>query len=717
MGVVYKARDLTLGRLVALKFLPPGLGADSLSKARFLQEAQAASRLDHPNICTIYQVGETAGGEMYIVMGYYEGETVEQKLARRPLALAEALDVAAQTAAGLFRAHQEGITHRDIKPANLLVTVGGTVKILDFGIAKLAAGGPLTREGTAVGTLPYMAPEQLSGGSVDAQTDIWALGVVFYETITGRLPFEADNPGALVHAILHSRPPPLSAFRHEAPESLQHTVEKMLARDRRQRFRDCAELAAHLGRLGAPAPNAKPADLSTHPRSAGAARPEPSVAVLPFVNLSGDREQEYFSDGITEDIIAQLSRLSGIRVTARTSVMRHKHSAAPPSEIARELNVSHLVEGSVRRAGNRIRITCGFVEAATGRQLWAESYDRDLTDIFAIQTDVARQIAAALRVALAPASKRRLVTEPRDIRAYPLFLKARHFLHKVSPEGLLKAIGLFQQALAIDPDDARCHAGLATCYAIGGHFDFLPPPEAFPKAKEAAERALVLDDRLAEAYASKALVEMFHDWEWAAADWDFRRAIGLEPNSAEAHTYYSWCLCARQSFEAAVGEARRALELDPVSAFVNTNLGWVLAMASRFDEAVRQLETTLELDPSYQAAATLLGGAHLARGEPEKAFARLERSSWRPAFLGLAYAWAGRPERARQILERMGQTGPWRPSEVALLHLSLGERELAARWLEKAYRERDYMLSLQYPKWVREPGDPLVLDYLRRMGL
>jgi len=719
MGVVYKARDLALGRFVALKFLPSELGADRLSKARFLQEARAASRLDHPNICTIYQVEETADGQMYIVMGYYEGETVEQKLARRPLALAEALDVAAQAASGLFKAHQQGITHRDIKPANLLVTAGGLVKILDFGIAKLAAQAPLTRDGAAVGTLPYMSPEQLSGDSVDPQTDIWALGVVLYQMITGRLPFAADNPGAVVHAILHRQPPRLSDFRHEAPEALEQTLAKMLAKDRRHRFRDCAEVVAHLRGLGSAGRAGTPADLPTHTQPVLTAPPEPSLAVLPFVNLSGDREQEYFSDGITEDILAQLSKLSGIRVIARTSVMRYKTSATPLADIARELKISHVVEGSVRRAGNRVRITCGFVEAATSRQLWSETYDRELSDIFAIQTDVARQIAAALSAALGPAPKRRLVTEQRNIHAYPLFLRARYFLHKVSPDGFLKAIGLFEQALAIDPHEARCHAGLSTCYALGGHFDFLPPREAFPKAKGAAGRALALDEQLAEAHASMALVQMFHEWQWAAAELSFRRALALEPSWPEAHTYYSWCLCARQSFEGAVGEARRALQLDPVSAFAGANLGWVLAMAGRFDEAVRQLESTLELNPNYPAAATLLGGAHLARGETEKAFAFLERSPWRLSFLGLAYAWTGQKARARRMLEQLPEAAPgsWRPSEVALLCLSLGEREQAARWLETAYQERDYMLSLQYPKWVREPADPLVIDYLRRMGL
>lgn len=715
--MVYKARDTRLDRLVALKFLPPELGADSLSKARFLQEARAASRLDHPNICTIYQVGETPAGDLYIVMGYYRGETIEQKLARRPLALGEALDVALQTASGLSQAHQEGIIHRDIKPANLLLTVSGQVKILDFGIAKLVAGASLTRDGSAVGTLPYMAPEQLAGESVDPQTDIWALGVVSYQMITGRLPFEAENPGTLVHAILHHRPPPLRAFRHEASEALEYAVGKMLAKDRRHRFRNCAELVAHLHELGGSGQRPKRADLPTHTQGVTAVPPEPSLAVLAFVNLSGDREQEYFSDGLTEDIIAQLSRLAGIRVIARTSAMRYKNSAAPLAEIARELNVTHFVEGSVRRAGNRVRITGGLVEAATGRQLWSESYDRDLTDIFAIQTDVARQIAAALSTALGCAPRGRLVTEPRNIRAYPLFLKARHLLHKVSPDDCSRAIRLFEQALAIDPDDARCHAGLSTCYALGGHFDFLRPRDAFPRAKEAALRALSLDDRLAEACASRALVEMFHEWQWEAADLSFRRATALEPNWAEAHTYYSWCLCARQSFEAALGEARRALELDPVSLFVNTNLGWVLAMAGRFDEAVRQLESALELDPHYGAAATVLGGANLLRGEVEKAFAYLERASWRPAFLAFAYAWAGRPESARQILERTSEAGRWRPSEIALLHLALGERQEAARWLETAYLERDYMLGLHYPKFVREPGDPLVLDYLKRMGL
>jgi serine/threonine protein kinase/tetratricopeptide (TPR) repeat protein len=721
MGVVYKARDLKLGRFVAMKFLPAELRTDPVTKARFIQEARAVSILDHPNICTIYQVGETDDGQMYIVMGFYPGETVDVKLARGPLPVDEAVSIAAQTAAGLAKAHEVGITHRDVKPANILVTTEGVVKVLDFGIAKFGEGAHLTREGTAVGTLPYMSPEQLAGETVDLRTDIWSLGVVLYQMLAGRLPFTGDNPGAVVHAILHRDPPPLSSVRADVSPVIEDAVRKMLAKDRSQRFHHTAQLAELLQSLsGHGASSSRAWETATLPAPTWAPA-ETSIAVLPFVNRSGDPEQEYFSDGITEDIIAQVSKLPGIRVIARTSVMRYKNSAQDLTEIARQLQVSHVIEGSVRRAGYRVRITSGLVEAATQRQLWVETYDRELTDIFSIQTDVSRRVAAALMTTLSPTLRLRLATEPRNIEAYQLFLRARYFLNKVSPEGTLKAIQLFQQALDVDPADSRSYAGISTCYATAGHFDFMPPQEAFPKAKAAAQKALEIDGNLAEAHTSMALVQMFWDWDWPAAEQSFRRAIALNPNWAEAHTYFSWYHCAVRGWEPAVFEACRALELDPVSSFVNTNLGWVFTMAGRFDEAISQLERTLELDPHYLPAWTLLGQAHLGKGNYVRAFEYLNKWAWRRSFVALAYSWAGEMEQARRLLEEIlqaGSTGHWRPSEVALVYLWLGDRQEAERWLERAFAERDYMLSFQMcAEWVRNRNDPLVIEYLRKMGL
>jgi serine/threonine protein kinase/Tfp pilus assembly protein PilF len=721
MGVVYKARDLKLGRFVAMKFLTAEPRADQVTKARFIQEARAVSILDHPNICTIYQVGETDDGQMYIVMGFYEGETVDLKIARGPLRVEEAVAIAAQTAAGLAKAHEVGITHRDIKPANILVTPGGLVKVLDFGIAKLGEGAHLTREGTAVGTLPYMSPEQLAGEAVDGRTDIWSLGVVLYQMLAGRLPFTGDNPGAVVHAILHRDPPPLAAVRGDVPPGVEDIVGKMLAKERSRRFHSAAQLAEILQTLSGRGPSTSPSwETATLP-AATWAPVETSIAVLPFVNLSGDQEQEYFSDGITEDIIAQISKLPGVRVIARTSVMRYKNSTKDLGEIARDLRVSHLVEGSVRRAGNRVRITSGLVEAATQRQLWVETYDRELTDIFSIQTDVSRRVAAALMTTLSPTLRLRLATEPRDIEAYQIFLRARYFLNKVSPEGIVKAIQLFQQALDVDPADARCYAGISTCYATAGHFDFMPPQEAFPKAKAAAEKAIEINANLPEAHTSMALVQMFWDWDWQAAEHSFSRAIALNPNWAEARTYFSWYHCAVRHWERAVFEARRALELDPVSSFVNTNLGWVFTMAGRFEEAIDQLERTLELDPNYLPAWTLLGQAHLGKGNYARAFEYLNKWAWRRSFVALGYSWAGENQQARRLLEEILESGAsahWRPSEIALVYLWLGERDEARRWLERALAERDYMLSFHMcAEWVRNRNDPLVVEYLQKMGL
>ncbi len=723
MGVVYKARDLKLGRLVALKFLPLDIGKDQTAKARFIQEAQVTSTLDHPNICTIYQVAETDDGQMFIAMGYYEGETVKAKIARGPLPLPAAIDIAKQTAEGLAKAHAAKIVHRDIKPANIMVTTEGVVKILDFGLAKLGTGTHLTRTGTTMGTLPYMSPEQTTGRPADHRTDIWSMGVLLYEMITGELPFKGDHPGAVIYAIINTQPAPLSYLRAGVPADLERIVGKALAKDPAHRYSHAAEVLAALDAIGSGRDVASVSDWETA-TVASVSYPwpvEPSVAVLPFVNMSGDPEQEYFSDGVTEEIIAQLSKIPGVRVIARTSVMRYKNTDKELSQIAQDLRVTHIIEGSVRRAGNRVRITSGLVDGATSRQLWMETYDRDLTDIFEIQTDVSRRISEALSTTLSPSQKLKLVREPRDIEAYQLFLKARYFLNKVSPDGIERAIRFFQQALDIDPADARSYAGISTCYATAGHFDFMPPQQAFPKAKAAAQKALELNDSLAEAQTSIGLVLMFHDWDWKAADQSFRRAVEINPNWAEAHTYYSWCLCVLRQFDRAVREASRATDLDPLSPFVNTNLGWVLTMASRSEEAIEQLKRTLDIDPHYLPALTVLGQAYLAKGDVETAVEYLKKWSWRATFVALAYAWSGRTEQARkeleEILDPAGQH-QYRPSEIALIYLCLRETQEAARWLDIAYESRDYMLALQMcPDWAPGRTDPLVAGYLERMGL
>ena len=724
MGVVYKARDLKLGRFVALKFLPPESCADEHSKARFMQEARAPSLLDHQNICTVYQVGESDEGQLFIAMAYYEGDTIKEKLAKGPIPVDQAIRIANQVAHGLEHAHMAGIVHRDIKPANVLVTREGVAKILDFGLAKLASGGHLTRGGMALGTLPYMSPEQAEGLATDHRTDLWSLAVLIYEMVTGRLPFRGDSPGAVIHAILYTDPALMSELRSAVPPDLERIVKKGLTKDPRFRVQSAREFAAALQYCaGGSEPGATMSweTATVAPVTSRTWAPEQSIAVLPFINIGGDQEQEYFSDGITEEIISQLSRVPGFRVIARTSVMRLKNTTKDIEEIARELRVSHVLEGSVRRAGNRIRITSGLVDAGSRQQLWTEIYDRDLTDIFTIQTDVSRRIADALSANMSPSQRARLRTQHRDINAYQLFLKARYFLNKVTPESVQKAIRLFQESLDIDPADSGSYAGLSTCFATAGHFDFMPPLEAFPRAKAAAEKALQLNRSLAEAQTSMGLVSMFYDWDWQAADRHFRGAIDSNPNWAEAHAYWSWYLCCVRDFDRAVREAMRATDLDPLSLFMNTNLGWVLLMAGRLKEAVEQLQRSIDIEPGYLPAHAVLGDALIANGKPDEGLPLVLKGAWRSGFVCLGYVWSGRLQEARQLLAEMlapGSPHRYRPSEIGLAHLLLGEREQASEWLDKAIQQRDYMLALHMcPDWAPGRDDPLVVEHLQKMGL
>ena len=451
MGQVYRARDTRLDRHVAIKVLPPDLTRDALAKQRFVLEAKAASVLDHPNICTIHEIDETADGQLYLVMAYYEGETLKQKIARSPLVLQEALDVAIQVGQGLASAHAAGIVHRDIKPANLIVTPNGTVKILDFGLAKLAGADGVTQTGTTLGTVAYMSPEQARGQDVDHRSDIWSLGVVLYEMLAAVPPFEGDNLLSISRAILERDPPPVPGSASRA----QGVVSRALKKGREHRYQSVTELLDELrSARGTPVP--------------GAARRQPDapfIAVLPFTNMSPDPENEYFSDGLTEEIIADLSKIRALRVISRTSIMQLKGTKKDLKTIGRELNVRYLLEGSVRKAGNSLRITAQLIDAADDVHVWAEKYSGSLEDVFDIQERVSRAIVKALHVTLSPDEDRRVAERPiEDVRAYECYLRARHEMWRFTQEGLDRALALLRQGLEIVGDNALLYGTLGAAY-------------------------------------------------------------------------------------------------------------------------------------------------------------------------------------------------------------------------------------------------------------
>jgi serine/threonine-protein kinase len=691
MGVVYKAEDLKLGRLVALKFLHPHLAVEEDSKTRFVQEARAASALDHPNICTIYEIDETEDGQLFIAMAYYEGETLKRRLARGGLALPTTLDLAVQIAKGLARAHEAGIVHRDIKPANVVVTTRGEAKIVDFGLARAAGQMRLTGSGATLGTLAYMSPEQARGQEVDWRTDIWSFGVLLYEMLAGQLPFSGLGE-ALVYAIQNEDPPPLGSLRPELPAELQPVLGTSLEKDRNARYQRIGEL---LGEL-----EAVRNQLDSGPTLARPApSPEPRrIVVLPLANISPDPRDEYFADGMTGELISCLSRLSGLRVIARTSAMQYKGAAKSVSQIGRELKVGTVLEGSVRKAGDRLRITVQLIEAQSQENLWSADFDRELKDVFAIQSEVAQRVAEALQVRLLQGEGRVLPRRATDnLGAFSFYLQGRYYWNKRTPEAFREAIDCFEQAIQKDRGYALAYAGLADAYALLGDAGdaAIPPTKAFSRAKTAVEKALELDDTLAEAHTSLAHLRM-HDYDWTAAERAFQRAVELNPGYATTYHWRGLYLAALGRPEEALAAFKRALELDPVSLAIHTDLGVLSYYARRYDEAIAQYHRVLQMDPGFVRAHVTLGSAYALKGMYAEAFAALRKAMElsgdrsRVAALARAYALSGRREEALGAIEELRQLAAERyvsPYAVALVYSALGASEPAFEWLERAYQE------------------------------
>ncbi len=761
MGVVYRARDERLERDVAVKVLPPGTLVDDSARKRFRKEALALSRLNHPNIATVHDFDSEEGID-FLVTELVPGVTLDERIMAGPLPEKEVLGIGLQMADGLEAAHREGVIHRDLKPGNLRLTPECRLKILDFGLAKCmdpvdqaTITQSKSQQDGAGGTLPYMAPEQLKGEKVDRRADVWAAGVVLYELATGRRPFHGTTSTALADQILHAPAPSPQLLQPKLSARLTDPILKCLEKDAENRYQSAKELLVDLRRLGTPTATASvPARRRQVParslaiagvvvvaivvaaaylyvahKKLAAAPPQiTSLAVLPLANLSSDASQEYFADGMTEALITDLSKIKALKVISRTSVMQYKGVKKPLPEIARELGVNGIIEGSVLRSGDRVRITAQLINAVNDTHVWADNFDRDLRDVLTLQSEVARAIAQEIRVAVTPAEQQQLASaRPVNPEAHELYLKGRYYWWKRSAPELAKAIELFEQAIALDPNYALAYAGLADGYSTSANSTFQPPEVGRVKAKAAALKAVALDDSLAEAHVALGRVYRNFDWDWARAEAEYRRAIVLNPNSADAYLAYANLLSFRGRHDEAIAANRRAHELDPLATRIASHLAAVLYNARRYDEAIAASQKALELAPDDSQSHNFMGKSYLEKGMFTEAVAELSRGynangNNGSTALVSAYAAAGKTADARRVYagwmaeSRRSYLSPY---VLAIAQVGVAGDDQIFAWLEKSYRERDPQLPAVNvdPIWDRFRSDPRFVDLLRRMNL
>jgi serine/threonine protein kinase/Tfp pilus assembly protein PilF len=721
MGVVYKAQDTKLDRIVALKFLPKHLLCDAEAKARFEHEAKAASSLNHPNITTIHEIDEFEG-ECFIAMEYVEGKSLKELLKEKTLSLKEVLDIAIQICEGLLVAHEKGIVHRDIKSENIMLTSRGQVKIMDFGLAKLKGITGLTKDGSTLGTAAYMSPEQAKGEEVDNKSDIFSFGVVLYELLTKQLPFAGEHPAAIIYSIINEEPQPIARYNNQVSAKLEEIVFKALAKDKEERYQHIDDLWADL------------AKARKEPEISGVSsigKSQPSIAVLPFTNLSADKEQDYFCDGMAEEIINALTHVEGLRVVARTSAFAFKGKQEDIREIGKKLNVETLLEGSVRKAGNRVRISAQLVNVADGYHLWSERFDREMEDVFAIQDEISLAIVDKLKVKLLGEEKVALVKRYTDnFEAYNLHLKGRYFWNKRTEGDLKKAIAYFEQAIQSDPSFAPAYAGLAESYNDLPNYSSFPPDQAYPKAKEAALEALELDNTLAEAHASLGLIRSEYEWDWSGAEKEFKQAIELNPACVTAHYWYGLLLAYLGEFNRAIKEMKRALELDPLSLVIHKHLGLILLLAGQLDEAIEVLKKGMEMEPNAIFMHWLMALALGRKGLYKEAITETQKEKELhkecppiiDASLGVAYIRMGEIDKGKEVLKDLLKTANNRyipPYALAWLHFALGSDDEGFIWLEKAYEQRDIWLRYLKVDTSLESlrSDPRFLALMKKMGL
>jgi len=771
MGVVYEAEDLTLRRHVALKFLHGDVVHDQPTLDRFYREARAASALNHPNICTVHEFGQH-NGHPFIAMELMEGKPLKQSCGNTPMDMAAVHELGVQVADALDAAHAKGIVHRDIKAANIFVTERGHAKVMDFGLAKFKANAgastitaedDLTLTGSLMGTVSYMSPEQVLGQELDARSDLFSFGVVLYEMATGTLPFTGKTHGAILGAILHSTPMPVLQANPNCPPKLGELISKALERNLDQRYQSAAEMRKDLQQLvrerqpgitTISSKTAQPISLSdgqvrrksliaaltiaavlaiaagvwvtkSRTRSAPAkvSAGTASIAVMPFVNMSSDKEQEYFSDGLSEELLNHLVRIPGLRVAARTSSFQFKGRNEDLRTVAEKLNVNNILEGSVRKEGRKVRITAQLINASDGFHMWSETYDRDLDDVFAVQEDIARAVANTLRVKLFGATTVALSVGTYNPEAYNAYLQGRYFFERRDKKSLEKALGYYEQAITLDSRYALAWAQIALLRANQADRGYLPIKEGYEKARAAAERALALDPNLADANLAFAWIKATYDWDWAAADASYQRALALEPGNAMVLRSAGGLAASLGRLDEALALHRRAVELDPLSAAARMNLGTYAYYAGHYDEAVAAFRNLLELDPSIPVIHHDLARVYLAQGRSQQALEEIQQEPepvWRLFGQVLVYHALDKKNDADAALsEFVAKYSDDSAYQVASAYAFRGQTEKAFEWLHKAYTRRDPGLSdiKVDPLLLSIRGDTRYSAFLKTMRL
>jgi eukaryotic-like serine/threonine-protein kinase len=739
MGVVFRAKDPRLERDVALKVLKPDALYDEDSKRRFRLEARALSQLLHPNIATLFDFDSDRGVD-FLVLEFVPGESLARTLVNGPLPEPRARAIALDVTEGLQSAHEKGIIHRDLKPGNIVITPRGRAKVLDFGLARVMPGAasltqsaPISGAATLVGTVPYMSPEQVRDDRVDARSDLYALGALLFEMTTGRRPFSGDDVLSLLYQIAHEPAPLLRLLRPGLSVELETLVARCLEKAPLRRFSDAGAL---LRALRGESSDEGPGMSTRGSFSAGAGRESEagrairSLVVLPFENRSGDPAQEYFADGMTDALITDLAQIEALRVISRTSAMRFKGTHPPLSEIARELRVDAVVEGSALRAGDRVRITVQLVDVVNDQSMWAKSYDRGLTDILALQSEVAHAIANEIRIQVTPDEQARL--RPKGAvnpAAHITCLQGSFLWNRFTSQSVKEAIRRYEEALTIDPNYAAAYAGLADSYIMLANHHILPPREGYTLGRKAAERGLSIDESLAELHTSLGWIHRLFDWDWPAAERESLRTIQLNPGYAFGRSRYALLLSGMGRHEEAIAEAERAHELDPLNLLTYTVVGDTLFFARRFERSVAAYRKCLEVDPSFGAAHTDLARSLEQLGRADEAIEEFVRGTTGPegvprpsSGLAILYARAGRQDDARATLEAVQALAEKEfvsPYGIASYYAVIGDNVRALDWLERAYSERDGTLVWLkvHPRLDGLRGEPRFRDLLARMRL